>query len=58
MEIPRLGVTLELQLLANATDTAAHDLTWQCRILKPLSEARDQTRTLMDTIGFITTEPR
>ena len=52
MEVPRLGVELELQLLATATATAAQDLRDVCnlhhssqqhQILTPLSEARDQT---------------
>ena len=58
MEVHRLGVMSELQLLAYATTTATPDLThvcnlhhslWQCGILNPLSEARDWTCTLMDT---------
>ena len=57
MEVPRLGVTLELQLLAYTTATVMQDLSCICdlhrssrqrRILNPLSEARDQTRNLMD----------
>ena len=57
MEIPSLGVELELQLLAYVTATATQDPSWicdlhhslwQCWILNLLSEARDQTRTLMD----------
>ena len=57
LEVPRLGVKSELQLLANATATAALDLShiynlnhslWQCRILNPLNKARDQTYILMD----------
>ena len=49
MEVPRLGVELELQLLAYTTATAAPDLSqicnlhyssWQGRILNPLSEPR------------------
>ena len=56
MEVPRLGVESELQLLAYTTATAAQDLSCicdlhhssqQCRI--PLSEARGRTRILMDT---------
>ena len=58
MELPRLGVELELQLLAYTTAIAMWDLShifdlccslWQCWILNPLSEVRDQTRILMDT---------
>ena len=50
MEVPRLGVELELQLLAYATATAMPDLSRICDlhhslqqrwILNPLSEARD-----------------
>ena len=55
MEVPRLGVELELQLLAYATATAMPDLSRACelhhsspqrRILNPLSEAKDRTRNL------------
>ena len=58
MEVPRLRVKLELQLLAYNTTTATQDLrpVWdlhhslrQCQILNPLSKARDQTHILMDT---------
>ena len=57
MEVPRLGVKLELQLLVCATATATqdpshvcnlHHSSRQCRILNPLSEARDPTHILMD----------
>ena len=56
MEVPRLGVQLELQLPAYATVTAMLDLSricdlhhssWQHQILNPLSEARDHTQNLM-----------
>ena len=57
MKVPRLGVQSELQLPAFATATATADLSAcdlhhrarQRWILNPLSEARDQTRILMDT---------
>ena len=58
MEVPRLGVELELQLLACTTATAEpdpslvydlHHSLWQRRIDNPLSKARDQTHILMDT---------
>ena len=58
MEVPRLGVKLELQLLVYTTATATPDLSrvfdlnhssWQHLILNPLSKARDPTRVLMDT---------
>jgi len=57
MEVPRLGVKSELQLLATATATAMqdwscicnlHHSSWQRWILHPLSEAKDQTHILMD----------
>ena len=56
IEVPRLGVESELQLPAYATATATqdpsrvcslHHSSRQCRILNPLSEARDQTCNLM-----------
>ena len=58
MEVPRLGVELELQLLAYTRATATrdpshncnlHHSSWQHRIPSPLSEARDRTPILMDT---------
>ena len=57
MEVPRLGVKLELQLPAYTTATAMWDPSHICDlyhssrqrgILNPLSQARDQTRILMD----------
>ena len=56
MEVPKLGVQLELQLLAYTTATATSDLSLVCdlynssrphRILNPLSEARDRNCNLM-----------
>ena len=58
MEVPRLGVELELQLPAYTTATAMqglsrvcnlHHSSWQCGIFNTLSRARDQTHILMDT---------
>ena len=58
MEVPRLGVKLELHLLAYATATAMPDPSYicdphhssqQCQMLNPLNDARDQTCILMDT---------
>ena len=58
MEVPRLGVKSEKQLLAYTTATAVgdpshtcdlHHSSWQRWIFSPLSEARDQTSILMDT---------
>ena len=60
MEVPRLGVELELQLLAYTTATAMPDLSHifnlchilqQRQILNPLSEAVDPTCILMDTMS-------
>ena len=62
MEVPQLRIESELQLLATATATATQDLSqicdlhhgsWQCRILNPLSKAKDQTCILMDTGWFV-----
>ena len=59
MEVPRLGVVLELQLWAFTTATATqypshvcdlHHSRRQCPgILNPLSEARDRTCVIVDT---------
>ena len=59
VEIPRLGVQLELQLLAYTTATAmpypshicdVDHSSQQCWILNPLSKARDLTCVFMNTI--------
>ena len=59
MEVSGLGLKLELPLLAYATATAMWDLSHICdlmpqlrqhQILNPLSEARDQTHILTDTM--------
>ena len=56
MEVPRLGVQLELLLLAYTTATAApdsshvcelHHSSWQHQILKALSKTRDRTHNLV-----------
>ena len=58
MEVPRLGGQSELQLPAYETAAAMQDPSRVCNlhhnsqqylIPDPLSEARDQTRALMDT---------
>ena len=58
MELPRLGVELELQRPPYTTATVIQDLSHlcdlhhssrPCRILNPLSETRHQTCILMDT---------
>ena len=65
MEVPRLGVKSELQLLAYATATTTLDQSCicylhhglqQCQILNLLSEARDQTHVpvVRHYIGFLT----
>ena len=57
MEVPRLVGKSELQLPACITATAKrdpgcvcdlHHSSQQCRILNPLSEARDRTHIVMD----------
>ena len=56
MEVPRLGVQLELSLLAYTAATATpdsscvcdlHHSLQQCQILNPLSKARDGAGNLM-----------
>ena len=58
MEVPRLRIKSELQLLASATATAMLDLSHvcdlhhsskQCGIPNPLIEGRDPTQVLMVT---------
>ena len=58
MKVPRLGVTVELQLPAYTTTTAMWDPSHICELhhssrqlwaLDPVSEARDQTHIFMDT---------
>ena len=68
MEVLRLGLELELQLLAYTTATATQDLShvcdlhhrsWQRWILNPLSKARDRTHVLIDACQvLLITEPR
>ena len=69
MEVPNLGVKLELQLPVYTTATATqdpshicdlHHSSWQCWIPDPLSKARDRTCILMDLSqsGSLTAEPR
>ena len=58
MEVPGPGIESELQLPAYATATTpdlSHILDlqrslWQHQLLNPLSKARDQTCTLLDTM--------
>ena len=62
MEVPRLGVELELQLQAYVTAIAIPDRSricnvccslWQCGILNPLSEAKYEI-----VLGTKPTEPQ
>ena len=51
MEVPRLGVELDLQLPANTTAITTLDLGRVCDLhhsINPLSEARDRTHILMN----------
>ena len=57
MDVPKLGVELELQLPVYTTAIATQDpshvcglphSSWQCKILNPLAGARDHTHILMD----------
>ena len=66
-KFPRLGVELELQLLAYATATATqdpshifdlHHSSWQPWIFNPLIKARDQTLILMDAASQVVRIPR
>ena len=68
IEVPRLGVQSELQLLAYARATGTrdpshihdvHHSSWRCQILNLLIESRDQTlKTSWFLVGFISTVPR
>ena len=59
MDVPRLGVESELQFQAYTLATATPDLShvcdlccnlWQRQIPNPLSEVRNRTHLLMDTV--------
>ena len=65
MEVPRLGVELELQLPAYTTAMpdpsqvcGLHCSSWQHCILNPLSRARDLTSVLMGTSWVRYAEPQ
>ena len=67
MEVPRLGVKLELQLPAYTTAIATqdpshvcdlHHSSWQRWILTLLFEAWDQTYSSWILVGFVTSEPQ
>ena len=55
IEVPRLGIKPELQLLAYATATATTDLSCICDLrhsfLNPLGEVRDRIHILADTMS-------
>ena len=66
MEVPRLGIESELQLPAYITAAAMqdpnrifnlHHSSWHRQILKPLSEARDQTVSSWMLVSFLSAEP-
>ena len=63
MKVPKLGVKLELQLLAYITATATrdpshicylHHSSWQHQILNPLREARIKSSSSWILVRFIT----
>ena len=67
MEVLRLGVKMELQLLAYTTATATWDPSHICdlhhssqqrQILNPPSRARDRTQAFLDTSRVFTAEPQ
>ena len=69
MEVPRLGIELELQLPAYTTDTDTamqdpscicdlHHSSQQRQIFNPLSEARVEPTSSWILVRLITTEPR
>ena len=53
MEVPRLEVKSELQLLTYTTATATPDPTALVTYAAACNEARDQTCILMDTSGVL-----
>ena len=67
MEVPRLGIKLELQLQAYSRATAIPDLSHirdlysssqQRQILNTLIEARDQPASSWTLVGFISAAPQ
>ena len=67
MEVPRLGVELEIQLLAYATGTALQDQSHicdlyhsspQCRILNPLSKAEIKPASSWLLVWYISAAPQ
>ena len=65
MEVPRLGVELELQLLAYATAIQdprhvfnQYHSSWQRQTPNPLSEHRDWTKISWILVGFVSAAPQ
>ena len=67
MAVPRLGVELELQLLAYTIDTATqdpsrvcnlHHNSWQHHILNPLATSGFKPSSSWILVRFVTTEPQ
>ena len=67
MEVPRLGIGSELQLLAYTTAAATQDPSRVCdlyhssqqfQILNPLSKDKDRTHILMDTSQIHSAAPQ
>jgi len=65
MEVPRLGVEMELQLPAYATATQdlsctcdLHPNSWQRQILSPLSEARIEPTSSWGLVGLVFAAPQ
>ena len=62
VEVPRLGVKLELQLLAFTTARAMWEPSCVCNlhccVLNMLSEASDRTHILVDTSRVVSAEPQ
>ena len=67
MEIPRLGVELELQLPAYTTATATpdpnracdlHHNSWQCRIPNPRGRPGIEPKTSWFLVGFVSAVPQ
>ena len=49
MKVPRPTLQPQKCGIQALSVTYLHHSSWQCRILNPLSEARDGTQVLMDT---------
>ena len=58
IQVPRLGVQLELQLLAYATATAMQDPSHICNQHHSSRQCRIEPTTSWSLVGFISTVPR